>query len=348
MKIHLSRNQFTPTETLLFESESCTLYTFTYPSGVEAVRIIIGKGQLIWLPFFGQSLWSWKLDGVEQKFEGFVQEPDYQARNFLHTYGGFLIHCGITAMGNPTPEDNHLHHGELPLAHYQEAWISVAEGAYPLTLSGSYTYSIPFIASYKFTPSLHVAADGASIAVNADVQNLQKTALSYMYLNHLNFTLRGAKSLLYGSEAFTKERVTVLHEAIPGSKENPSLLLNPNAAAKLSPELVALVKNKAQYGSVTVNTMEREDGTCVWMALDSSTLDHTVIWLTKTPDRLAGGFSLPATAGPRGLAEETRQGNNKSLGAGESVTFQFVFGLNKQEDTETIQKAIQLLGGNYD
>jgi hypothetical protein len=115
-----------------------------------------------------------------------------------------------------------------------------------------------------------------------------------------------------------------------------------------SPELVAIMKNQPQFGPVSVNKMYRSDGTVVWVAANTKELDHTVAWITKTPDRGACGFSLPATAGPRGLAEEGRQKNVKTLEAGNSVTFKYVFGLDKQAENKKLQQAIELLGGHYE
>ena len=127
MKLHVTKPQFTSTETLVLENNTTRISTFLYKTGVEAVHISIGAGTFVWLPFFGQSLWSWKVGGIEQKFKGFVSEPDYAARNFLHNYGALMIHCGITAMGNPSKADTNLHHGEVPLAKYDSAGIEISD-----------------------------------------------------------------------------------------------------------------------------------------------------------------------------------------------------------------------------
>lgn len=344
----MTPSQFSRTETLLFETHELVIHTFAYSTGVEALKITIGRGEFIWLPFFGQSLWSWKLDGVEQKFEGFVEEPDYAARDFLHNYGACMIHCGITAMGNPSKEDTHLHHGELPLTHYKEAWIEISDGPNPISLCGKMQFRIPFVAAYEFAPSLKILGDGSSVFVDSTLTNLQKSDMHYMYLNHLNFTMRDAVRLEYGRNDFSKRTVTVLDEVIPGVVEDPSLFLTVDKHPTYSPELVAIMKNQPQFGPVTVNKMYRSDGDVVWVAINTNELDHTVAWLSRTVDRSACGFSLPATAGPRGLAEEARNDTVKSLEAGSSVTFQYVFGLEKQAEDTNLQQAIQLLGGLYD
>lgn len=345
MILHVNKAQFTTTETLLLEKDTVHISTFLYKTGVQALRISIGRGSFIWLPFFGQSLWSWKVDGLEQKFRGFVSEPDYAARNFLHNYGAFMIHCGITAMGNPSKNDTHLHHGELPLATYDSAWIEITDGPFPISLRGSYQYTVPFIASYEFSPSLRISETGTSVLVDSQLKNLQKTPLEYMYLNHLNFSLDQISELQYEIEPFNKESVTVLDETILGVVDDPSLFLHPSNISTISPELVAIMKNKPVQGDVCVNTMIRENHEKVWMATKTTTLDYTVAWLTKTMDRSACGFSLPATAGPRGRTAEIKQGNMKLLEPGNSVRFQFAFGLDEGPKSNSLQTAITMLGG---
>jgi hypothetical protein len=105
------------------------------------------------------------------------------------------------------------------------------------------------------------------------------------------------------------------------------------------------MKNEAVYGKVCIHRMHRNDGTSIWVAIDTAHLDHTVAWLTKTPDRSACGFALPSTAGPRGLAEETRQGTVKTLNPKEQVTFRYIVGLDDKTQREALDNAIRLLGG---
>jgi hypothetical protein len=181
--------------------------------------------------------------------------------------------------------------------------------------------------------------------VDSQLKNLQKTPLEYMYLNHLNLSLDGATELQYGIDAFNKETVTVLDETIPGVVDNPVLFLHPSKIPTISPELVAIMKNKPVHGEVCVNTMIRENHERVWVATNTNPLDHTVAWLTKTMDRSACGFSLPATAGPRGRTAEFKQGNIKLLEPGNSVRFQFAFGLDKKPESKSLQTAITMLGG---
>jgi hypothetical protein len=49
MKLHVKKSQFTSIETPLLESDTVQISTFIYRTGVEAVRISIGRGTFIWL-----------------------------------------------------------------------------------------------------------------------------------------------------------------------------------------------------------------------------------------------------------------------------------------------------------
>ena len=71
---------------------------------------------------------------MSRKFKGFVAESSY-GKNFLQNYEGFLIHCGMTAMGNPGSGDTQLHHGELPVTRFDEDWIEMRQEDGRKTLS---------------------------------------------------------------------------------------------------------------------------------------------------------------------------------------------------------------------
>lgn len=333
-KLKLDPSMFSIVEKPLIEGNDVTVSTFTYSTGVEALRVKTGRGEFVWLPFLAQEIWSWKLDGIEQKFEGFIKEPSYEARNFTENYGGFLIHCGITAMGNPATQDDHPQHGELPIARYKDAWLEFSEGDYPVSLCGTYEHIIPFFALYSFSPALRIHKDGTSIFSDNRLENLQKTPLNYMYLNHINFSMNEVERLEYGVEEFSKESVHVLDDVVPGVQDDPRRFLKVNSDMVYDPELVAIMKNKTSDDThVVVNKAYKSDGTVLWNAIDAKGLDHTVVWLTQTPDRSACGFSLPATAGPRGLLEEAKLGNMKCLDAREIVRFKFIVGAGTSEHT---------------
>ena len=166
-----------------------------------------------------------------------------------------------------------------------------------------------------------------------------------MYLNHVNFSLEHVVELNYGLHEFSNKTVTVLQETVPGVVEDPSIFLHPQKISEINPELVAIIKNQPTYGPVSVHTMVRDNNETIWVAINTAKLDYTVAWLTKTPDRSGCGFSLPATAGPRGLEAETMQNNVKVLEPKTSVRLQFAFGLDNTVGSKSLHTAITMLGG---
>lgn len=322
---------FSEQEQLILETPSFSASAFRYRSGVEALRIRAGRGELIWLPYLGQQVWDWSVDGKSLKFEGFVEEPSY-GKNFLQNYGGFLIHCGMTAMGNPGPRDTHPHHGELPVARFDEAWIETGtedgreEG---LSLCGHIHWKVPFVAEYLCTPSLRISADGLRLRAEVHLGNPTSRAMEYMYLAHINFAFAGAENIL-STVPFDAAHAAIREEILPGLARpglaaNPALIKRIDGEAAYEPELVAIL-NHRDTASPAASTLVHRDGSVRWVRQDSPELDHHVIWITHNRDRGACGFHLPATAGPTGFESEKALGNLKHLSAGGSVTLRYECG----------------------
>lgn len=321
-------SMFAEKEQELLKSASYSVSTFRYRSGVEAVRIAAGRGEFIWLPYLGQQIWDWSVDGKSRKFEGFVAEPSY-GKNFLQNYGGFLLHCGMTAMGNPGANDTHLHHGELPVARFDEAWIEITqeEGREALSLNGSLHWHVPFVAEYRCVPSLRVQPDGLSLHVEVRLENPTAGVMEYMYLAHINFPFSGAKTVL-STTPLDPEHVSIRNEIFPGLAANPGLIKHIDQTANYEPELVAIVKDRDAAGESAGSVLVRADGTCFWVCQEKPALDHHVIWITHNGDRGACGFHLPSTAGPTGFESEKAQGNIKHLQPGSSVILRYACGFS--------------------
>ena len=321
-KLQLYPNFFNFIERDILNSTHFTLSTFQYSSGVEALRIKIGRGEFVWLPFLGQLIWDWKVDGVSQKFSGFMTEPSY-GKNFLENYGAFMIHCGFTGMGNPKPEDQHLHHGELPVSHFDQAWIEFSDNKdFPIALCGQFNWKVPYKGAYRFSPKVYLAQDGLSTKVEVTAENCAQTPLEYMYLAHINFDFEGAKTIDYLSYPVKADSVRI----IGGGKysKEPEKLLSLNENCIFDPEEVAVLAH--QERGKFVSKLFRENGTTHWVSQNRDTLDHTVMWMTHNPDRGACGFALPSTAGPEGKGIETTYNNIKTLKPHEKVIFEYGFG----------------------
>ena len=124
--IHLQPGFFESKERVLVEAGPLSASAFRYDSGVAGLRLKNELGELVMLPFQGQQIWSVEFGGRNLAMRTPFTEPR-PTRVYLETYGGFLLHCGATAMGVPTGADTHPLHGELPNAPYQKAWIIAGE-----------------------------------------------------------------------------------------------------------------------------------------------------------------------------------------------------------------------------
>ena len=328
----LCPSMFAEREHELLKSPSFSVSTFRYRSGVEAVKVRAGRGEFIWLPYLGQQIWDWSVDGKSLKFTGFVDEPSY-GKKFLQNYGGFLIHCGMTAMGNPGVGDTHPHHGELPVARFDEAWIEMGQedGRETISLSGSIHWHVPFVAEYRCSPTLSVSTDGLTLRAEVRLENLMASTLEYMYLAHINFPFSGAK--LLSTIPFDPKHVAILNEIFFGMAADPETIKRINQATAYEPELVAIVNTKDVTGISVGSILECGDGTAFWVSQEKRELDHYVIWITHNVDRGACGFHLPSTAGPRGLAAEKALGYVKRLAPGSDVSLRYACGFcDKVED----------------
>ena len=126
--LHLTPAFFSERERVLVEHGPLTASTFRYDSGVCALRLKNDLGELVMLPFQGQQIWSAVFGGRDLTMKSMFTEPS-PTRTYLENYGGFLLHCGVTAMGVPAGADTHPLHGELPNAPYQQASLSAGEDA---------------------------------------------------------------------------------------------------------------------------------------------------------------------------------------------------------------------------
>ena len=98
-----------------------------------------------------------------------------------------MIHCGLTGLGAPGPEDDHHLHGEIPNAPYQKAWLEIDGEAHHITIGGSYKHTVAFSTNYLATARISMASGSALLDLSLKVKNLKRTPMEMMYLAHVNF-----------------------------------------------------------------------------------------------------------------------------------------------------------------
>jgi hypothetical protein len=326
---HLHPSFFGEAERPLVENGELAAAAFLYPSGVQALRLRNAVGSIVVLPFQGQQIWDAQFYGRTLTMVSMFDQP-YPTTEYLRTYGGFLVHCGVTAMGVPGPTDTHPLHGELPNARYQTAQLLVGQdvrGAY-LAITGEYRHTVAFATNYVARPLVKLYAGSSRLAVSLTVHNLKQTPMELMYLAHANFRPVDHGRLVYSAPC-TPQHVRVRSSIpahvrpAPGYREflgelaaqpEKHNVLAPGLA--FDPEAVFFIDYQADSAGWAHSMQVHPDGSADFISHRPSQLDHGVRWICRTPDQDALGIVLPATAEPEGYTAEKAKGNVKTLAGG--------------------------------
>lgn len=355
--IHLRPEFFDNKERPLVESGALSASAFRYDSGVAALRLRNGAGEIVMLPFQGQQIWSAHFGGRDLTMRSMFDEPQATS-DYLKTYGGFLIHCGFTAMGVPTAQDNHPLHGELPNAPYQQAWLVLGEdqnGAY-IGLGGRYQHTVAFNYNYTAEPLVKLYAGSSLIHVSLVCRNLKRTPMEYMYLAHANFLPVDYSRLLY-SAVVTPETVRVRRSIPSHVKPGPGYLDFLNALGvdpaqhhildpKLifDPEIVFGIDYSADDDGWAHTLQLHPDGNADYIRHRPEQLPVGVRWICRTPDQDALGVNLPATAEPEGHTAEKAKGYVKELAGGAEWRCDYVMGaLGADEAAQMAERIGQIV-----
>lgn len=352
-RFSLSPASFGEREQLLAEHGSLSAWAFRFPSGVCALRIQNEQGSLTLLPFQGQQVWSAQFNGRNLTMHSMFDQP-HLTRVYLENYGGFLIHCGVTAMGVPGPQDTHALHGELPNAPYEKAWLTAGEddqGAY-LELSGEYEHTVAFNFHYVAHPSVRLYASMSTFWAGMHVTNRKNTPMEIMYLAHINFRPVDHARLVY-SAAYDARHVRVrtsipshIHP-LPGYRELiEELAAHPQKHHVLEPglgydpEVVFVIDYESDAEGWAHSMQIHPDGTADYVRHRPAQLDHGIRWICRTPDQDALGLVLPATAESEGYLAEKEKGNLKVLPAGATWNCQIEIGVLSAEKAKEMQTKI--------
>jgi hypothetical protein len=99
-ELNLNAIRFTEQPVTILDAGGMRVRAFRYATGVKAVTITTPRGEVTILPFKGQQVWRAAFDGRELAMKSMFDEPQ-ATTDYLGTYGAYLIHCGIAAMGGP-------------------------------------------------------------------------------------------------------------------------------------------------------------------------------------------------------------------------------------------------------
>ena len=352
-QIHLHPAMFGEKSRLFLESPDFTVSTFLFDSGVAGLRIKNSRGELVMLPYQGQQVWSATFDGRSLGMRSMFDEPQ-QTTTYLHTYGGFFIHCGATRMGVPGPSDSHPLHGELPNARYQYAWLTIGEderGSY-VALSGTFRHTVAFNDDYVATPEMRVYAHQTIFHMSLAIQNRKKTAMDLMYLAHINFRPIDNAQLI--TTAPTTPEAIRVRRSIPSHISPPTgyrefierLGADPLIANTLTPglgfdpEVVFTINPKADAQGWAHSLQVNPSGSADYVAHRPDQLPFTIRWISRTPDQDCLGFAMPATAEPEGYTAEKAKGNLQSIAGSTTWRADFVVGALDGKQTTALRTQI--------
>lgn len=356
VRVELLKPMFGDKEATLVNAGDMVVSGFRYASGIEALRVKTPRAELIILPFKGQQIWRAAFDGRDITMGSIFEEP-VDTQEYLATYGAFLIHCGMTAIGGPSPADTHPLHGELPNAPFQSAYLRVDPVAGSVTIGGTYHHKVAFSANYRATPEITLQQDATHIDVELNVENLRPKPMELMYLAHANFRPVDEGELIY-SAPYTPEAVRV-RESVPShispppgySKfiealvDEPKLHHRFDPSLSFDPEVVFSISMIADENGWAHAMQRHPSGEADFISYAIDTCPMAGRWICRTPDQQGLGIAFPATAGVEGYLAEKAKGNIVSVPSGTSWFAKMRMGVLNKAETSGLAEKIDILAG---
>lgn len=360
MKLNLKRYMFSECEHQLLEYGNIKVTAFKYSTGVEALRIENEKGYYIILPFQGQQVWRARFCGHDLVMKSTFDEP-VETDIYLRTYGGFLLHCGINAMGVPSKDDDHLQHGEIPNAIYNNAYIEcdTDEGGNYITVGGSYEFNRSFVKRYVFSPSCKLYENGSMFRVTVELENKRHTPMEYMYLCHINFRPVDGAKLIYsapcdkehfkvypsGAEGLEEPRRTKMLEYVEKLRNDPTEHLYVGKEGQMyDPELCFGIDYVGDEDN-RAHTMQYTDDGAYYVSHPVDYLPKAIRWIARTPHEDSMGMVLPATSEHFGYNYAKENGQIKVLEGNEKISFYLDVGYLEKEKADEIKAKIEKISG---
>lgn len=310
----LYKENFTKQRTLIAQSEHFEIHSFLYNSGVQAVEIKNAKGHLVILPFMGQMIWDAQFLNTDLCMKNMFSEPKF-GKTVVETYGCFAFHAGMLRMGCPSPQDDHLLHGEMPCASMDSAWLEIDTES--VVIKGSYEYVMGFGDHYLATPSVQLDKDSSLFDIKMAVKNLASVNMPLQYMCHINAT--------YVENAVMTQNIPdaalMLRETVPAHVQPTAQWLAYNDSLKTSapisildnpemhdPEVVYCMDDIARYVDRAVFKMQISNDKYLQTEFDTHEFNCATRWLLCSGDQQVAAFALPATCRPEGfLAAKERE-----------------------------------------
>ncbi|MGK0409412.1 MAG: hypothetical protein ACJASB_001568 [Shewanella psychromarinicola] len=325
--IPLHKDNFKKEKTNVIKSNDFEINTFIYNSGVHAVEMKSSQGHLVILPFMGQMIWDAEFLGVDLCMKNAFNEPKV-ANQIVNTYGCYSFHAGLLRMGCPTPQDDHVLHGEFPCASMDYAWLMVDENS--ITLAGSYEYIMGFGDHYIATPTVVLQKDVGIFDITMTVKNLATTTMPLQYMCHTNAAFfEGAVMTQNIPDSAIKLRESVpahVHPTKQWSVYNDSLKNSAPISVlenkeMYNPEIVYCMDDLSTHVDIAKFEMIISDHHKLTTEFNTAEFNSATRWILFNGDQSVGANVLPATCRPEGFISATEKGTVIYLEPNEVRTF---------------------------
>ena len=349
MKLNLQKGFFADRENQLLEHGEFEISAFRYSSGVEALFVKNKKCSFIFLPYLGQQIWHYKVDGRELSMQTNVKEP-IKSPVYLENYGGFLYHCGLVSMG--VPDVDHPHHGEIPNDEYRSAYIECGEdeGGKFIALGGELVRDVAFIRGYKFRPQIKLYEGSAVFKITIEIENTRAYPLDYMYLCHINFApIDGARlitSAKYDAEhikIYNTVQDTPLLNYIADLEKDLTIMDKVGASGQVyDPELCFGIKYESDENN-RAYTMQYEDCGACFVSHPVDYLPYSIRWISRTKTEQSMGMVLPATGEHLGYKNAVEKGQLKQVAPNSTISFTIEAGYIDKCQADAVKEKIAKL-----
>lgn len=331
LTIPLTREAFTSEPTVLLTSESMSVSTKRYPSGVESLTITNSRGHVEILPFLGGIIWDAVIDGHSLRMTNMFTEPK-PVDQIVDTYGCFAFHSGLLSAGCPSPRDDHPLHGEFPCAPMDKAWLEASDDA--IRVVSSYEYVQGFGHHYLAQPSVKLSKDAGTFDIDLEVTNLSGYApMPLQYMCHMNYAFvpGGVMSQDAGTFELRRsvpdhvtptERWTEINEDILAGKIDADSL---ESATEFDPEIVYFADDLPER-DMTFRLTSPEGWNFI-TRFSGSQFPVATRWILHNPDQKVAAFVLPGTSRPEGRVAANEAGTLIKLEAGETRRYHVTTGV---------------------
>ena len=330
MLFEIKREFFTDKEDVIFTWGDLKASLYKFKSGVEAVRLSNALGYITVLPFKGHTIWEASFNEriLNMHREG-KKEPKYIHDYFLDScYGVYLFHCGALRMGCPAEDDDHIMHGELPCAVYDDCQLMIGtdeRGDY-LGITGTFSYNRGFGPIYEARPIAKIYSKSSTMELVMRIDNCSNYPMELMYMAHINYRpIDNAK--IIQSHPWTPEAMP-LRDYVPSHFEIPDDYRELTAKLKKDPRLTETMIPGIIYKPEVafyldapvvdddgwIHLMQKlPDGTADFLRYKPTELDHAMRWITKTADQQGLALAFPSTANVEGYNNEKKAGHVKEI-----------------------------------